>query len=46
MTGSSFPTARYSGDAGQGRSDMYGGGAIGLASLRRDGFAIDGREPG
>jgi hypothetical protein len=34
-----FPYCAYSGDAGNGRSDMYGGGAIGLASLRRDGFA-------
>jgi hypothetical protein len=34
-----FPYCAFSGDAGQGRSDMYGGGAIGLASLRRDGFA-------
>ncbi len=34
-----FPYCAYSGDAGDGRSDMYGGGAIGLASLRRDGFA-------
>ena len=34
-----FPYCAYSGDAGGGRGDMYGGGAIGLASLRRDGFA-------
>ena len=34
-----FPYCAYSGDAGNGRSDMYGGGAVGLASLRRDGFA-------
>ncbi len=34
-----FPYCAYSGDAGDGRDDMYGGGAIGLASLRRDGFA-------
>lgn len=34
-----FPYCAYSGDAGEGRSDMYGGGAIGLATLRRDGFA-------
>jgi predicted neuraminidase len=34
-----FPYCAYSGDAGNGRSDMYGGGAIGLATLRRDGFA-------
>ena len=34
-----FTYCAFSGDAGQGRSDMYGGGAIGLASLRRDGFA-------
>jgi hypothetical protein len=26
-----FPYCGYSGDAGDGRSDMYGGGAIGLA---------------
>jgi hypothetical protein len=37
-----FPYCAFSGDAGQGRSDMYGGGAIGLASLRRDGFASMG----
>jgi hypothetical protein len=38
-----FPYCAYSGDAGGGRSDMYGGGAIGLAMLRRDGFAsMDG----
>jgi hypothetical protein len=34
-----FPYCAYSGDAGDELSDMYGGGAIGLASLRRDGFA-------
>jgi len=34
-----FPYCAYSGDAGGGRRDMYGGGAVGLASLRRDGFA-------
>ncbi len=34
-----FPYCAYSGDAGNGHRDMYGGGAIGLASLRRDGFA-------
>jgi len=34
-----FPYCAYSGDAGDGRGDMYGGGAIGLATLRRDGFA-------
>jgi predicted neuraminidase len=34
-----FPYCAYSGDAGEGRRDIYGGGAIGLASLRRDGFA-------
>lgn len=34
-----FPYCAYSGDAGDGRNDMYGGGAIGLATLRRDGFA-------
>jgi hypothetical protein len=34
-----FPYCAYSGDAGGGRRDMYGGAAIGLASLRRDGFA-------
>jgi predicted neuraminidase len=34
-----FPYCAYSGDAGGGRRDMYGGGAIGLAMLRRDGFA-------
>jgi hypothetical protein len=34
-----FPYCAYSGDAGGGKRDMYGGGAIGLASLRRDGFA-------
>jgi predicted neuraminidase len=38
-----FPYCGYSGDAGGGRGDMYGGGAIGLATLRRDGFAsMDG----
>ena len=43
MTSSSFLTARYSGDAPSGSGDMYGGGAIGLATLRRDGFAsMDG----
>lgn len=37
-----FPYCAYSGDAG-GRGDIYGGAAIGLASLRRDGFAsLDG----
>jgi hypothetical protein len=34
-----FPYCAYSGDVGDGRHDMYGGAAIGLASLRRDGFA-------
>ncbi len=34
-----FPYCAYSGDAGEGRSNMYGGAAIGLATLRRDGFA-------
>lgn len=34
-----FPYCAYSGDAGEGRRDMYGGASIGLASLRRDGFA-------
>ena len=34
-----FPYCGFSGDAGEGRSDMYGGAAIGLATLRRDGFA-------
>lgn len=34
-----FPYCAYSGDAGQQRRNLYGGGAIGLASLRRDGFA-------
>jgi predicted neuraminidase len=34
-----FPYCAYSGDAGGGRHDMYGGGAIGIAALRRDGFA-------
>ncbi len=38
-----FPYCAYSGDAGEGRSNMYGGAAIGLATLRRDGFAsMDG----
>jgi hypothetical protein len=38
-----FPYCGYSGDAGGGRGNMYGGGAIGLATLRRDGFAsMDG----
>lgn len=38
-----FPYCAYSGDAGDGRTGMYGGGAIGLAMLRRDGFAsMDG----
>jgi len=43
-----FPYCAYSGDAGNGRSDMYGGGAVGLASLRRDGFASmeAGKQPG
>lgn len=34
-----FPYCAYSGEAGDDRHDMYGGAAIGLASLRRDGFA-------
>ncbi len=34
-----FPYCAYSGDAGGGRGDIYGGASIGLASLRRDGFA-------
>ncbi len=34
-----FPYCAYSGDAGGGKGDIYGGGAIGLATLRRDGFA-------
>jgi len=34
-----FPYCAYSGDAGGGKGDIYGGGSIGLASLRRDGFA-------
>jgi hypothetical protein len=38
-----FPYCAYSGDAGGGRSSMYGGASIGLAMLRRDGFAsMDG----
>ncbi len=38
-----FPYCAYSGDAGGGRGDIYGGGAVGLAMLRRDGFAsLDG----
>lgn len=38
-----FPYCAYSGDAGGGRGDIYGGASIGLASLRRDGFAsMDG----
>lgn len=43
-----FPYCAYSGDAGEGRGDMYGGGAIGLASLRRDGFAsmVAANKPG
>jgi hypothetical protein len=43
-----FPYCGYSGDAGGGRGDMYGGGAIGLATLRRDGFASmeAGEKPG
>jgi hypothetical protein len=34
-----FPYCAYSGDAGGGRGDIYGGASIGLATLRRDGFA-------
>jgi len=34
-----FPYCAYSGDAGRGKGDIYGGGSIGLATLRRDGFA-------
>ena len=34
-----FPYCAYSGDAGGGKGDIYGGASIGLASLRRDGFA-------
>ncbi|HRQ88795.1 MAG TPA: exo-alpha-sialidase, partial [Bacteroidia bacterium] len=34
-----FPYCAYSGDAGGGKRDIYGGASIGLASLRRDGFA-------
>ena len=43
-----FPYCAYSGDTGGGRSDMYGGAAVGLASLRRDGFASmeAGKQPG
>jgi predicted neuraminidase len=38
-----FPYCAYSGDAGGGRGDIYGGASIGLATLRRDGFAsMDG----
>jgi predicted neuraminidase len=38
-----FPYCAYSGDTGTGKGDIYGGGAIGLATLRRDGFAsLDG----
>jgi predicted neuraminidase len=38
-----FPYCAFSGDAGDGRTRMYGGAAIGLARLRRDGFAsMDG----
>jgi hypothetical protein len=38
-----FPYCAYSGKAGPVRNDMYGGAAIGLAMLRRDGFAsMDG----
>ena len=38
-----FPYCAYSGDAGGGRGNLYGGAAIGLATLRRDGFAsMDG----
>ncbi len=43
-----FPYCAYSGDPGGGRNDMYGGAAVGLASLRRDGFASmrAGEHPG
>ncbi len=34
-----FPYCDYSRNADDGRHSMYGGGEIGLASLRRDGFA-------
>ncbi len=34
-----FPYCAYSGHAGGGKRDLYGGASIGLASLRRDGFA-------
>ena len=38
-----FPYCAYSGDAGGGKGDIYGGAAVGLAMLRRDGFAsMDG----
>lgn len=38
-----FPYCAYSGDAGGGRGNIYGGASIGLAMLRRDGFAsMDG----
>jgi hypothetical protein len=38
-----FPYCAYSGNAGSGRGDIYGGASIGLATLRRDGFAsMDG----
>ncbi len=38
-----FPYCAYSGDAGGGRGNIYGGASIGLATLRRDGFAsMDG----
>lgn len=38
-----FPYCAYSGDAGGERGDIYGGAAVGLAMLRRDGFAsMDG----
>jgi hypothetical protein len=38
-----FPYCAYSGDAGVGRGDIYGGASIGLATVRRDGFAsMDG----
>ncbi|MBL9090991.1 MAG: exo-alpha-sialidase [Planctomycetaceae bacterium] len=38
-----FPYCAYSGDAGGGRGNIYGGAGVGLAMLRRDGFAsMDG----
>ena len=34
-----FPYCAFSGDTGSGRGDIYSGASIGLATLRRDGFA-------